>query len=142
MSRVHFSGVALLLAVSTGAWGGGGEYVDAKGFEHASSKTRAQIGVELREAQRIGLMSNIESHYPDVDIADTFAGGSVAADRRTLRVRVRAETLEAGRLGLLSSGDGNALFATAEQEELIAVAGRLAVKDALSSQRVAPGALK
>jgi hypothetical protein len=53
-----------------------------------------------------------------------------------VRTRLHAEAVEAGRLGVLNSGEGNPPIATASQEELIAAAGRRAVDDIQTAQRV------
>ena len=141
MRRVQLSGVALLLAVCTGAWAGEGDYFPNKGYEHVSSRTRAQVITELREAQRLGLMWSIESDFPNVNLSDASVDKGVLGDPRLLRAKIRAETNEAGRLGLLRSSEGTTPVATAEQKELIAAAGRRAVENFLHSQRLIPAAL-
>jgi hypothetical protein len=136
MRRVHSSAVAAVLAIATNAWAGGGPYPVDAGDHPAPSMTRSQVIAELHEAQRLGLVSNVGSDFPSVGgsggTGDTFSAG----DPRTVRARLHAEAVEAGRLGVLSSGEGNPPIATASQEELIAVAGRRAVDDLQTAQRV------
>lgn len=142
MRRVHCSAVALLLAVTTSAWAAVEPYPTAVQGEDVSTKTRAEVIAELREAHRLGLMANVESDFPNVSVgagsAQTFDGGGP----RLSRARVHAETVEAGRLGLLNVGEGVPPVATAEQEELIAAAGRRAAENTLAAQRVSRDAGK
>lgn len=134
MKRVHLSAVALLLAVTTSAWAAVEPYPAAVQAEDAPAMTRAEVAADLHEAQRLGLLSNVESDFPYAGAAvrseHTFGG-----DPGVVRTKTHAETVEAGRLGILSFGEGDPPVATASQEELIAAAGRQAV-DAL---RVAEG---
>lgn len=135
MKRVHLSGVALVLAVTTSAWADGGPYSPDIGYDHASSKTRAEVMGELHEAQRLGLLTSVDSDFPSVK-ASQESGDTVIVwgDARAMRAKIHAETIEANRLGLLSVGEGNSPVATAEQEELIAAAGRRAVETILGAQ--------
>lgn len=133
MNRVHLSAVALLLAVTTSAWAAVEPYPAAVQGEDASASTRAEVVADLYEAQRLGQLSNVESDLPNVGAAGS--GHTFAGDPGVVRTRTHAETVEAGRLGILSFGEGDPPVATASQEKLIAAAGRQAV-DAL---RVAEG---
>ena len=76
--------------------------------------TRAQVVAELREAQRLGLVTVGE---------DPYAVITQRASTKT-RAEVVAELREAQRLDLVDvGGEGDAPVATAEQERLIAEAG-------------------
>lgn len=127
MKRVHLSGVAVLLAVTTSAWAAVEPYPTAVQGEDLSVRTRAEVIADLREAQRLGLMSTVESEFPKVGVV---AGSEQAfsGDPGVVRTRTHAETVEAGRLGILSFGEGDPPVATAVQEESIATAGRQAVE--------------
>lgn len=132
MKRVHLPAGALLLALATSAWADGGPYSPDISYDHASSKTRAQVIAELHEAQRLGLMTPVDGDFVSVKVAEQ--GRDTIADQRVLRVQVRAETLEAARLGLLGNGEGGSTFATPQQQEMIAAAGRRAADDARSDK--------
>jgi hypothetical protein len=131
MNRFHLSTVALLLAVSTSAWAGGGLYPAS--METAATTTRAQVAAELDEAQRLGLMSSVE-RFPSYRTPDVTPGEAFIvwgdAGQVVLRAKVRAETQMASRFGLLNFGEGDPPIATAEQESLIAAAGQRAVERA------------
>lgn len=83
----------------------------------ATTTTRAQVVAELRDAQRDGSVSLGESDS-NVQITDLRSEISIT------RAQVVAELREAQRLGLVSFGEGDVPVATAEQERLIADAGR------------------
>lgn len=138
MKRVHLSAVALLLAVTTSAWAAVEPYPAAVQAEDAPAMTRAEVAADLHEAQRLGLLSNVESDFPYAGAAVRSEHTFGAGDARAVRAKMHAETVEAGRLGILSFGEGDPPVATVSQEELIATAGRNAV-DAL---RVADGMAK
>jgi len=128
MRRVHLSSAALVLAVAASAWADGRPYSPSIGYDHASSKTRAQVIAELQEAQRLGLMSSVEGDFPVAKVSQGLGDAVVVwGDGRPMRAKILAETIEANRLGLLSFGEGDPPVATAEQEELIAAAGERAV---------------
>ena len=135
MRQVHSSAFAAVLVITTSAWAGGGPYPVDAGYDQASSRTRAQVIAELREAQRLGLMSSVEGDFPNIAVSGGTGNAFSAGDPRTVRARVHAETVEAGRLGVLGYGEGNPPVATASQEELIAAAGRRAVDDIMVAQR-------
>jgi len=84
-----------------------------------SKTTRAEVVADLREAQRLGLISVGEAGFKFTE--------PTAANAKP-RVQVVAELHEAQRLGLVSIGEGDIPIATAEQERLIAVAGLRAVE--------------
>ena len=130
MKRTHLPAAVLLLAVTASAWADGGPYSPDIGYDPASSKTRAQVIAELQEAQRLGLMTLLDGDF--VNLKVTEKAGDTIVDQRVLRVQIRAETQEAARLGLLSNGEGGSTFATPQQQEMIAAAGRRAADDALS----------
>ena len=147
MRRVHSCSAGLLLAVCTGAWAGGGLYPPLAVDDGVITKTRAEVTAELQEAIRSGKMYDQLFTYEDrrafaearaLAAAEAQASGQSASagssnavvvwgDARIVRARIRAETEEASRLGLLAFGEGDPPVATAEQEELIAAAGRRAV---------------
>jgi hypothetical protein len=143
MKRVHLSGVALVLAVTTSAWAGVEPYPAAVQVEEASTKTRSEVIAELHEAQRLGLMTSVERDFASARISQE-SGDTVIVwgDARAMRAKIHAETIEANRLGLLSVGEGNPPVATAEQEELIAAAGRRAVETILGAQSAVQTASK
>lgn len=148
MTRVHSCAAGLLLAASTGAWAGGGPYPPLAVDDGAPTKTRAEVTAELHEAIRSGRMYDYVFTYEDrqalaeerrqAAIAAQSSGRSVAADdgdvvvvwgdARLTRIRIQAEAAEANRLGLLAFGEGDPPVATAEQEALIAAAGRRAIE--------------
>jgi hypothetical protein len=148
MRRVHSCAAGLLLAVCTGAWAGGGLYPPLAVDDGVGSKTRAEVIAELQEAIRSGKMYDQLFTYEDgralaaaraLAASEAQASGQSASasspdvvvvwgDARSLRTRIQAEAAEANRLGLLAFGEGDPPVATAEQEELIAAAGRRAIE--------------
>lgn len=133
MTRVQLSSVALMLAASTVAWADGGAYPPPYPVSaDVAGKTRAQVIAELHEAQRLGLVTPVDGDFVSVKVAEQ--GRDAIADQRVLRVQVRAETQEAARLGLLGNGEGGSTFATPQQQEMIAAAGRRAADDARSDK--------
>lgn len=136
MRQVHLSAFAAVLALTTQAWAGGEPYPADAGYDAAAGKTRSQVIAEVHAAQRLGLMSNVESDFPSAAVGGASGNSVGAAESRTVRARIHAEAVEAGRLGLLSFGEGNPPVATTAQEELIAAAGRRAVDDIQTAQRV------
>ena len=162
MTRVQICGAALLLAVSARAWADGGIYPPLAVNDDVPTKTRAQVVAELQEAMRHGLVTwgeadaQVRAPVQAQTIRDAFSYVVEAAtgraqwteqpiaaqpdeavvvwgDPRVLRAKVRAETLEAARLGLLVNGEGGPPFPTVEQLELIAAAGQRAVDSFASS---------
>lgn len=151
MTRLQGCTAAVLLAVGTGAWAGGGLYPPLAVDDGVVTKTRAQVTAELQEAIRSGKMYDQLFTYEDkraLDEARALAASEAQAsgqsasasssdvvvvwgDARVVRAKIRAETEEANRLGLLAFGEGDPPIATAEQEELIAAAGRLAISQFL-----------
>lgn len=111
--------VAALVFASGAAFAGGGPYPEPAIPESGTSKTRAQVMAELREAQGLGL-TNAEG--------DVFSDQSKHSGPTKTRAQVVAETREAQRLGLLSIGEGDVPTASPEQEKLIADAGRKAAE--------------
>jgi hypothetical protein len=143
MKRVHLSGVALVLAVTTSAWAGVEPYPAAVQVEEASTKTRAEVIAELHEAERLGLLTSAESDFPSVKASQESSDTVIVwGDARAMRAKIHAETIEANRLGLIGVGEGNPSVATAEQEELIAAAGRRAVETILGAQSAVQTASK
>jgi hypothetical protein len=148
MRRVHSCAAGLLLAVGTGAWAGGGLYPPLAVDDGVVTKTRAEVTAELQEAIRSGKMYDQLFTYEDkqalaeerrqAGIAAQAAGqpagfdpGDVVivwGDARLMRTKIQAEAAEANRLGLLAFGEGDPPVATAEQEALIAAAGRRAIE--------------
>jgi len=125
MRRVDLCGVALLLAVTASAWADGGPYSPDIGYDHASSKMRAQVIAELHDGQRLGLMTSADGDFPNVGVTDQSS--TTIVDQRVMRAKVRAETQEAARLGVLGNGEGGSQIATPQQQEMIAAAGRRAM---------------
>ena len=145
MTRVRICGAALLLAVSAAAQAGFEPYPQAVQVEQPSTKTRAQVAAELQEAIREGKVTYgegddaVRAPVEAQSIADAFKhmiepaspahpGDAVVVwgEQSVPREQVRAETLEAARLGLLANReDGN--FPTTEQLEMIAAAGQRAI---------------
>lgn len=122
MKRIHSSSVALVLAVTTSAWAGGGLYPPEASYVGAAAKTRAEVVAELQEAER-------QESMLGANPVPGIAGKS--------RAEVRAETEEAARLGLLSFGDGDPPTATTAQAALIAAAGEKALTAARAASPVA-----
>ena len=147
MWQAKTCGTALLLCVATAAWAGVEPYPEAVMGQAVSTKTRAEVVAELRDAIRLGRMYDFPSLYSDKQVreqeirqasvaattADQPAGNEagdvviVWGDARLARVKIQAEAAEANRLGLLAFGEGDPPIATAAQEEMITAAGRRAV---------------
>jgi hypothetical protein len=151
MMRVRICGAALLLAVAASARAGIEPYPQAVQVEDAPARTRAQVVAGLQEAIREGRITYGEgdnavrapiqaqsiadgfsylvdlasgrSHDPEqAAVAQSGDAVVVWGERSVPSAQVRAETLEAARLGLLANReDGN--FPTTEQLEMIAAAG-------------------
>lgn len=136
MKKVHISTVAAMLAITTSAWAAGIEpYPESALGQDASTKTRSEVITELHEALRLGQIEIGEGDFPNTRLdAQTGDTATAPGDAGRSQARMRAETIEAGRLGLLSSGEGDPPIATAEQEESIAAAGRLAADALVSAQ--------
>jgi hypothetical protein len=108
-----------VLSAAGAAFAGGGPYPDPA-FPESVPVSRAQVIAELREAQRLGLMSFGEGNVPSdprLEVASTKT-----------RAQVIAELREAQRLGLMNFGEGNVPVATPAQERLITEAGRRAAE--------------
>ena len=149
MWQAKTSGTALLLCVATAAWAGVEPYPEAVMGQAVSTKTRAEVAAELRDAIHLGRMYDFPNLYSDKQArAEEIRQASVAAttasqpagteagdvvivwgDARLVRVKIQAEAAEANRLGLLAFGEGDPPVATAEQEQLIAAAGRRAISN-------------
>ena len=146
MRRVQRCVSGFLLLASATAWAGIEPYPEAVIGESASTRTRAEVVAELHEAIRSGRMYDYPYMYADwpaLAQADSRAddelrsdgpvtidaNGAVVVwgDTHLMRVKIQAEAAEANRLGLLSFGEGDPPVATAEQEMLIAAAGRRAI---------------
>jgi len=152
MKQTYTCSAALLLAVTTTAWAGGGLYPPATDFAGTSTVTRAQLVAEMQESHRLGLdvvgdgdvpvastaqLRLIEAagerasgHSPAPALrsaAPAHHAAMAAADHRARSVRVRAELAEAYRLGLMTSGESGPLITSAEQETMITAAGQRAV---------------
>lgn len=151
MRRALICGAALLLAVSASAQTAIEPYPQAVQPDNVPAKTRAQVVAELQEAIKQGMVTYgegdmaVRAPIQTQSIAESFrhfvelaSGGTqytgqpsiaqaedtviVWGERSVPRVQVRAETLEAARLGLLENReDGN--FPTTAQLEMIAAAG-------------------
>ncbi|UCG97535.1 MAG: DUF4148 domain-containing protein [Burkholderiales bacterium] len=153
MRRVQGCVSGLLLAVSATAWAGVEPYPEAITGPSVSTKTRAEVVAELHDAIRRGAMYDLPYMYADrvaFARASEAAGDArttvevttgpdglivVWADGRLLQTKIRAETEEANRLGLVSFGEGDPPIATMEQEQSIAAAGRRAVEAMRVAQR-------
>lgn len=85
-----------------------------------STKTRAEVIAETREAARLGLIPQNEWHAQH--IADQ------GFKSLKTRAQVRAETAEAIRLGLVYFGEAGPVAASAEQLEQIRLAGLRALQ--------------
>jgi hypothetical protein len=159
MRRVQSCVSGFLLLASATAWAGIEPYPEAVIGESASTRSRAEVVAELREAIRSGRMYDHPYMYADRQAfaqAGSQAGGETRAaaqvtvgpdgavvvwgDTRAARVRIQAEAAEANRLGLLSFGEGDPPIATDEQEQLIAVAGRRAVESMRAADAIGQGA--
>lgn len=144
MRRVHSCVPGLLLAVSASAWAGGGFYPPLAVEDGVATRTRAEVVAELHDAIRVGRMYDFPLMYADKQalaeaqsqVAEASGQASVAnaadvivvwGDARVMRTKIQAEAAEANRLGLLAFGEGDPPIATAEQEQMIAVAGRRAI---------------
>jgi len=136
MKHVQFSTIAAMLAVTTSAWAAGIEpYPESELGPEISTKTRSEVISEVQEAVRQGKLTIGEDDFPRITLEPQTGDMATAKlNDAVLRTRVRAETNEAGRLGLLSVGDPTIPIATAEQEESIAEAGRIAAEALVSAQ--------
>jgi hypothetical protein len=138
-------GVALALAMATSAWAGGVEpYPDAVVGQSVSTKTRAEVVAQLHDAIRSGQMYDLYDGWlanaketgqasDETQVAAQMANDPdgtfiVWGNAALMRTRIQAEAAEANRLGLISVGEGDPPVATAEQEQLIAAAGRAATE--------------
>ena len=107
---------SLALAVS-GAFADSGDLpIDV--WAGSSTLTREQVRQEMRAAIARGDRFIGEGGYVPAPVPSTPRS----------RAEVKAELREATRLGLVAVGDGNVPVATAEQERLIAKAGRNAAE--------------
>ena len=106
-----------VMSAAGAAFAGGGPY-PLPAIPESSPTTRAQVIAELRDAQRFGQMIVGERDVP------SDPRHQVAVTKT--RAQVLAELREAQRLGLMNFGEGDVPVATAEQERLIADAGRRA----------------
>jgi hypothetical protein len=106
---------ASLLAASTAF----ANDIDPFGFEKqvfVSTKSRAEVAADAQQALALGQTSRGEIVYVE------------STPSVKTRTQVVAETKEAGRLGLLASrGEAGPAQPTAEQEQLIRVAGLRAI---------------
>jgi hypothetical protein len=152
MKRTYACSTALLLAVTTTAWAGGGLYPPATDFAGTSTVTRAQVIAEMQESHRLGLDAVGNGDLPVastaqlrlIEAAGERASGRssvpalrfaapehdaalAASDQRAGSVRVRAELAEAYRLGLMDSGESGPHITSTEQEMMITDAGQRAV---------------
>lgn len=138
-------GVALALAMATSAWAAGVEPdPDAVVGQSVSTKTRAEVVAELHDAIRTGQMYDVYDGWlahakaPGRASDEAQAAAQMANDpdgtfivwgnASLMREKIQAEAAEANRLGLLAFGEGDPPVATAEQERLIAAAGRRATE--------------
>jgi len=118
---------ALVLAATAGIalFGAGGALADditeaPEMAQFKSGKTRAEVAAETIEAAQRGLIAR-----NDADL-QRIAGMGFAPSKS--RAQVAAETREATRLGLTRYGEGEVPAATAEQLELIHLAGQRALQ--------------
>jgi hypothetical protein len=118
MKSARILSVSFLIGVSTVVAAGEipvGEGPYPPEPKSVSTTSRAQVVGELREAQRLGLIS--------VGEADSNVVALQPASVKT-RAQVIAELREAQRLGLVNvGGEGDTPVATAAQEQLIVEAG-------------------
>lgn len=116
MKTIHTMLSVVAFSLAGPAFAGGGPYPLPAVPTVESTKSRAEVMAEAKEAQRLGLLTVGEE---DVRFA--------AAESVKSRAEVSAEAREAQRLGLLTIGEEDVRIATAAQEQLIAAAGRRAV---------------
>ncbi len=109
---------SLVLAAS-GAFADSGDVPLSEWSSSASTVTREQVIQEMREAYARGDRDYGERGYEPAKVASTPRS----------RAEVVAEMLEAMRLGLIPGGEADIPVATAEQERLIAKAGRDAAEE-------------
>jgi hypothetical protein len=81
-------------------------------------RSRAEVIAEVMQARREGKLEFAENEFPS----------SVHSVSSKSRAEVIAEWKEAQRLGLLQNGEGGSQFASVEQNEQIAAAGRRAAE--------------
>lgn len=112
--------VAIFVLSAAGAAFAGGDTYPLPAIPESAPTSRAQVIAELREAQRLGMTIVGERDVP------SDPQHQVAFTKT--RAQVLAELREAQRLGLTSFGEGDVPVATAEQERLIADAGRRAAE--------------
>lgn len=110
--------VALLSGIATAAMADG--MPDYSWIDAPSTKSRAEVRAELREAVRSGTMPQTgDAHTPGIDAAP----GSTLT-----RAQVRAEAIEAMRLGLIATGgDREHRQPTPAEQESIRQAGLRAI---------------
>ncbi len=132
MKSARVLSIATLMSVAGAAFAGGGpvhypgDFLFVPG-DRAKPVDRAQIVAELREAQRLGLISLGE--------ADSNIRAPQPVSTKT-RAQVVAELREAQRLGLVNvGGEGDIPIATAAQERMIVAAGLRAVEQSKLAAR-------
>jgi hypothetical protein len=131
MKTIHTLLSVLAFSVAGSALAGGDVYPEPAIPSSESVKTRAEVIAETHEAQRLGLLTVGEE---DVRVA--------MPESVKTRAEVIAETREAQRLGLLTVGEEDVRVATAQQEQLIAAAGRRAAEQMQVASEGKSGAQK
>jgi hypothetical protein len=129
--RIIALGVATLAQFSTASAEAPVFDWEKPGYQAAegSGKSRAEVMSELKEAHASGTLSFSERDYPAVQEAPGTDGGKT-------RAQVRAEAIEARRLGLIPQGDAHMPVATPEQLSAIELAGlRAAQTQVISGTR-------
>jgi hypothetical protein len=128
-SRSTVSIRSLLVAGALSAAAAGALAQEATEFDfnaQPSQRTRAEVQAEVAQARANGtLVVSGEA----TEFAYNTSGSTLS------RAQVVAEAIEARRLGLLGHGDINPVVATAEQQRLIAAAGRRAVEQHDTAQQ-------
>ncbi len=105
-----------LSALSTPALAGAYPEFYPQQIAAPSTVTRAEVKAELLAARRDGSLVDGDGHFEVLARVDTGLGMGKT------RAQVRAETLEAIRLGLIPHGEQN-IFPTVEQLEQVRLAG-------------------
>ncbi len=108
-------------------------YWEQLDYQASSEKSRAQVISELKDARSEDTLAVSDHDYP-------AAQEVASSDDSKTRAQVRAEAIEARRLGLIQQSDSQLPIATPEQLNAIQLAGLRAVQTQVITSAQQPGA--